>query len=131
MLAERKTLLGLFERHDPATSPRTGHPQLRDGVLLHASPTSSTRLPSIVKKPVTVEAAAIGVAGPVVDDVATLTNVGGMQSRLTRSALGLAHAARACSTISKPWRSSIEVLAADELLSLQDGVPAPQRQSRR
>jgi glucokinase len=116
-----KTLLGLFERQDPRPVP----------LAIHSYATASfSRFADILeafavdlKKPVTVEAVAMGVAGPVVDDVATLTNVGGMQ--VAAGEVGARFGARRARLLNdlEAMASSIEVLAADELLSLQDGNP--------
>jgi len=116
-----KTLLGLFERQHPRPVP----------LAIHSYATASfSRFADILeafavdlKKPVTVEAVAMGVAGPVVDDVATLTNVGGMQ--VAAGEVGARFGARRARLLNdlEAMASSIEVLAADELLSLQDGNP--------
>jgi glucokinase len=116
-----KTLLGLFERQHPRPVP----------LAIHSYATASfSRFADILeafavdlKKPVTVEAVAMGVAGPVVDDVATLTNVGGMQ--VAAGEVGARFGAQRARLLNdlEATASSIEVLAADELLSLQDGIP--------
>jgi glucokinase len=114
-----KTLLGVFERGEPRPVPRAVHSYptasfLRFGDILDAFSRD-------VKDPLTVEAVALGVAGPVVDDRAMLTNVGleiaardiGARFGTTRSRLLNDLEAMA---------SSIDVLGADELLPLQEGV---------
>jgi len=114
-----KTLLGVFERNEPRPVARA----------VHSYPTASfLRFADIldafsrdVKDPLTVEAVALGVAGPVVDDRALLTNVGleiaareiGARFNTTRTRLLNDLEAMA---------SSIDVLGADELLPLQEGM---------
>src|SRR5688572_6331188 len=115
-----KTLLGLFERQHPRPVP----------LAVHSYATASfSRFADILeafavdlKKPVTVEAVAMGVAGPVVDDRATLTNVG---LHVAAEEVGARFGARRARLLNdlEAMASSIEVLEADELLSLQDGIP--------
>jgi glucokinase len=115
-----KTLLGLFERQHPRPVP----------LAIHSYATASfSRFADILeafavdlKKPVTVEAVAMAVAGPVVDDRATLTNVG---LHVAADEVGARFGARRSRLMNdlEAMASSIEVLAADELLSLQDGIP--------
>jgi glucokinase len=115
-----KTLLGLFERQHPRPVP----------LAVHSYATASfSRFADILeafavdlKKPVTVEAVAMGVAGPVVDDQATLTNVG---LHVAADEVGERFGARRARLLNdlEAMASSVEVLAADELLSLQDGIP--------
>jgi glucokinase len=115
-----KTLLGLFERQHPRPVP----------LAIHSYATASfSRFADILeafavdlKKPVTVEAVAMGVAGPVVDDQATLTNVG---MHVAADEVGARFGARRARLLNdlEAMASSVEVLAADELLSLQDGIP--------
>jgi glucokinase len=117
-----KTLLGLFERQHPRPVP----------LAIHSYATASfSRFTDILeafavdlKKPVTVEAVAMGVAGPVVDDRATLTNVG---LHVAADEVGARFGARRARLLNdlEAMASSIEVLGADELLSLQDGIPQP------
>jgi glucokinase len=117
-----KTLIGLFERQHPRPVP----------LAIHSYATASfSRFADILeafavdlKKPVTVEAVAIGVAGPVMDDRATLTNVG---LHVAADEVGARFGARRVRLLNdlEAMASSIEVLAADELLSLQDGMPHP------
>ena len=115
-----KTLLGLYERQHPRPVP----------LAVHSYATASfSRFADILeafavdlKKPVTVEAVAMGVAGPVVDDQATLTNVG---LHVAADEVGQRFGARRARLLNdlEAMASSVEVLAADELLSLQDGIP--------
>jgi glucokinase len=75
-----------------------------------------------VRDPFTVATASVGVAGPVIGDRATLTNIewdiscGEIASRLSTSRVRLLNDLEAMAT-------SVEVLVADELLVLQAGTP--------
>jgi len=75
-----------------------------------------------VNHPLTVEAVALGVAGPVVDNRAMLTNVG---LEIGAMEIGARFGTRRTRLLNdlEAMASSIEVLTADELTSLQDGVP--------
>jgi glucokinase len=115
-----KTLLGLFERQHPRPVP----------LAVHSYATASySRFADILdafagdlKERVTVEAVAMGVAGPVVDGRATLTNVG---HHIVAAEVGARFGARDARLLNdlEAMASSVEVLAADELLTLQDGTP--------
>lgn len=115
-----KTLLGLFERQQPRPAPK----------VVHNYPTASfSRFIDIidaferdVKEPLTVEAVALGVAGPVVKDRALLTNVG---LEIVAGDVGARVGARRTRLLNdlEAMASSIEVLTSDELVSLQDGMP--------
>lgn len=115
-----KTLLGIFERQQPRPVP----------LAVHSYATASfSRFADILeafavdlKQRVKVEAVAMGVAGPVVEDRATLTNVG---LHVSADEVGARFGARRASLLNdlEAMASSIEVLAEDELLSLQDGIP--------
>jgi glucokinase len=114
-----KTLLGLFERQQPRPVP----------LAVHSYATASySRFADILdafagdlKQRVTVEAVAMGVAGPVVDDRATLTNVG---QHIAAAEVGARFGARRARLLNdlEAMASSIEVLEADELMTLQDGI---------
>jgi glucokinase len=115
-----KTLLGLFERQQPRPVALAVHSY---------ATTSFSRFDDILdafavdlKRRLTVEAVALGVAGPVVDNRATLTNVG---IQVAADEVGARFGARRARLMNdlEAMASSIEVLNADELLSLQDGVP--------
>jgi glucokinase len=75
-----------------------------------------------VKDPLTVEAVALGVAGPVVDNRAMLTNVG---LEIAAADIGARFGTRRTRLLNdlEAMASSIDVLTSDELMSLQDGVP--------
>jgi len=115
-----KTLLGVFERGDPRPVAKAVHSYVTAsfasfGAILDAFARD-------MKDPVTVEAVALGVAGPVVAKRAVMTNVGleiaaaDVGERLGTSRTLLLNDLEAMA-------SSIEVLNADELISLQDGAP--------
>jgi glucokinase len=114
-----KTLLGVFERGEPRPVPRA----------VHSYPTASfLRFADIldafardVKDPLTVEAVALGVAGPVVDDRALLTNVG---LEIAASEIGARFNTGRTRLLNdlEAMASSIHVLGADELLPLQEGI---------
>jgi glucokinase len=115
-----KTLLGLFERQRPRPVPLAVHsyatasyPRFADILDAFASD---------LKQRVTVEAVAVGVAGPVVDDRATLTNVG---QQIAAAEVGARFGARRARLLNdlQAMASSIEVLEADELMTLQEGIP--------
>ena len=115
-----KTLLGLFERADPR--PR--------GMTIRAYPT--TEFPSFtaildafardVATPLAVDAAAVGVAGPVTGDRAALTNIpwdisrDEIGARLATTRVGLLNDLAAMA-------SSVEVLQPEEIVVLQEGTP--------
>jgi glucokinase len=118
-----KTLLGLFDRQHPRPVP----------LAVHSYATASfSRFTDILeafavdlKQRVKVEAVAMGVAGPVVEDRATLTNVG---LHISADEVGARFGARRARLLNdlEAMASSIEVLAEDELVSLQDGIPHDQ-----
>jgi glucokinase len=115
-----KTLLGLFERQHP-------RPLLH---AVHSYPTASfARFSDIldafardVKTPFTVEAAALGVAGPVVDSRAILTNVG---MEIAADDVGARIGARRARLINdlEAIAHAVDVLAPNEVHALQDGTP--------
>jgi glucokinase len=115
-----KTLLGVFERHHPRPLPRA----------VHSYPTASfERFADIldafardVNEPLTVEAAAFGVAGPVVNNRAMLTNVG---IEVAADEVGARFGARRARLLNdlEAMAWSIEVLSHEELVILQDGTP--------
>jgi glucokinase len=113
-----KTLLGLFERGNP-------RPVVR---LFRNYPTASySRFVDIlsafaddVREPFTVEASALGVAGPVVSDRATLTNVGLQISAEDVANRFGAQRVRLLNDL-EAMASSVTVLSDDELAVLQEG----------
>ncbi len=115
-----KTLLGLFERGIPRPRP----------IVIHAYPTlefaSLTELLDAfardVHQPFALDAAALGVAGPVVNNTARLTNVPWDIS--AASVTARFGATRVCLLNDlEAMGHSVEVLDGDEFTSLQDGVP--------
>lgn len=114
-----KTLLGLFERGRPRPVPH----------VVHSYPTGSfARFSDIldafardVQGPFTVESVALGVAGPVVGDRAMLTNVG---LHIAADEVGVRFGARRAVLLNdlEAMASAIDVLAPDELESLQEGT---------
>jgi glucokinase len=113
-------LLGLFERREPRPVSRA----------VRSYPTGAfARFTDIVdafacdlKEPLTVEAVALGVAGPVVDNRATLTNVGLEIAADDIAAHVGARRARLLNDL-EAMASSIGVLSSDEVMSLQEGAP--------
>ncbi len=123
-----KTLIGLFESGTPRPSPVAtrslptsafaGIGALLDAFLSDVSPSVAPagRMP--------IDAAALGVAGPVVGGQARLTNVGwtisaaGVSTHLGTPRVALLNDLEAMA-------AAIGVLRADELAPLQDGVPDP------
>jgi len=114
-----KTLLGLFERADPRPVPHTIHSYTN---------TSFTRFTDILdafavdaRHPFTVEACALGVAGPVVDDHATLTNV---DFHVAADDVVKRFGARSVRLLNdlEAMAGSVAVLTPDELAPLQKGV---------
>ena len=116
-----KTLLGLFESGDPRPRPIAVH-----AYLTSAFESFTEILDAFareVNRPFTVDAAAAGVAGPVVGNTARLTNIAWdvsaaeMTSRFGTPRVGLLNDLEAMA-------ASAGVLTADELLILQDGMPS-------
>ena len=118
-----KTLLGLFE---PA-SPRPRSAFVRSfGTLDH--PDLPSMIADFLEQARTVSAsisgAAFGVAGPVIDDAATLTNVPWkVDARAVRRRFGFARVALLNDLEAMAY--SVPVLQETELYSLQDGEATP------
>jgi glucokinase len=115
-----KTLLGLFERGRSRPVPHVVHSYAtasfaRFSDLLDAFARDVEGL-------FTVEAVALGVAGPVVGDSAMLTNVG---LHVAADEVGVRFGARRAVLLNdlEAMASAIDVLAPDELASLQEGTP--------
>ena len=115
-----KTLLGLFERGRPRPVAHVVHSYAtasfaRFSDLLDAFARD-------VEGPFTVEAVALGVAGPVVGDSAMLTNVG---LHVAADEVGVRFGARRAVLLNdlEAMASAIDVLEPDELASLQEGTP--------
>jgi glucokinase len=115
-----KTLLGLFDVADPRPIQLDGRPYV------------TTEYPSFtaildaferdIGRSIDVEAVAVGVAGPVVANTATLTNIdwdvsaAEIAARLSTTRVRLLNDLEAMA-------SSVDVLSADEVALLQEGVP--------
>jgi len=116
-----KTLLGLFERVAGAERPRV--------VASHSYATGEySRFGDIVDKfrhaigrRVAIEAAAIGVAGPVVGDAATLTNVGWDITSLEIAASLGTDRVQVLNDL-EALANGVETLTADEVAVLQAGT---------
>jgi glucokinase len=115
-----KTLLGLFERGIPRPRP----------IVIHAYTTldfaSLTEVLDAfardVHQPFALDAAALGVAGPVVDNTARLTNVPWDIS--AASVTARFGATRVCLLNDlEAMGHSVEVLDGDDFTTLQDGLP--------
>lgn len=113
-------MLGLFERGRPRPVPHVVHSYAtasfaRFSDLLDAFARD-------VEGPFTVESVALGVAGPVVGDRAMLTNVG---LHVAADEIGVRFGARRAVLLNdlEAMASAIDVLAPDELASLQEGTP--------
>ena len=115
-----KTLLGLFER---------GRPRPVQHVVHHYPTASFAQFSDILEEfarevsgPFNVESAAFGVAGPVLGDRATLTNVG---MHVSASEIGARFGTSRTVLLNdlEAMASAIAVLGPDELVTLQDGAP--------
>ena len=115
-----KTLLGLFDLQRPRPVARA----------VHSYPTASfahftdilDAFARDVNERLTPDAAVLGVAGPVVNNRAMMTNVGmEIDADDVRRHVG-ARRARLLNDL-EAMASSIDVLSSDELAMLQDGVP--------
>ncbi|HKH70080.1 MAG TPA: glucokinase [Vicinamibacterales bacterium] len=115
-----KTLLGVFGRGNPRPAPQAVHSYATASFASFADILDA--FARDVNHPLTVEAVALGVAGPVVDNRAMLTNVG---LEIGAMEIGARFGTRRTRLLNdlEAMASSIEVLTADELTSLQDGVP--------
>ena len=117
-----KTLLGLFERAIPRPRP----------IVIHAYTTLDfAGLTEVldafardVHQPFALDAATLGVAGPVVNNTARLTNIPWDIS--AASVTARFGATRVCLLNDlEAMGHSVEVLDGDEFTTLQDGVPVP------
>ena len=115
-----KTLLGLFERQHPRPVARAVQSYATAsfahfGDILDAFARD-------LHEPFTVEAAALGVAGPVVDNCAMLTNVG---LEVAAGKIGARVGAKRTRLLNdlEAMASSLDVLSGEELVSLQSGTP--------
>jgi glucokinase len=117
-----KTLLGVFERDE-----RRPRPILIREYSTRGYPSFARILDALIAElgePPSIEAASVGVAGPVVARMARLTNVpwevsaAEMAARLDTPRTSLINDLEAMAM-------SVEVLTAEELLALQEGRPDP------
>ncbi len=120
-----KTLLGAFARADPRPS------QLR---LFRYSTTAYSRFSDLLAdfmrdlgtSPSRIEAVALGVAGPVVDGVARLTNfTWGVDAAEVAAWSGVPGAPVALLNDLEAMAYGLEVLTPDEMVVLQAGMPQP------
>jgi glucokinase len=116
-----KTLLGLFQRAPARPAPVTMR------VYSTNEFTSFTQILHAFEKevpPRSIDAVAIGVAGPVVHQRAALTNIAWDISATEITAWCGAERAMLLNDL-EAMANSVEVLTPDELLILQEGVPNP------
>jgi len=115
-----KTLLGLFERGERRPSPRALH-----SYDTKAFSSFSAMLETFVRdvaEPFTVDAAALGVAGPVVGSAAKLTNIA--WDIATDQVTAMFGATRVCLMNDlEAMANSVEALADDEIAVLHQGNP--------
>jgi glucokinase len=115
-----KTLLGLFERGQPR--PRAVETRSYTTNSFHSFTEVLDAFARDVHKPFSVDAAAAGVAGPVVGDTARLTNiVWDVTAAEIRARFGTPQA-RLLNDL-EAMANSAEVLTGDELAVLQEGSP--------
>ena len=117
-----KTLLGLFQRGSARPAP----------IAMRAYPTSDfdsfTEILHAFERdvrPAAIDAAAVGVAGPVVQQRAELTNIAWDISAAEIAAWSGADRTRLLNDL-EAMANSVEVLTPDELLVLQEGIPNPE-----
>jgi glucokinase len=115
-----KTLLGLFEAAD--ARPRLVTRRVYETNAFDSFTAILNAFARDVGDPFSISAAAVGVAGPVIGDRAALTNIawdiscGEITTRFSTPRVRLLNDLEAMAT-------SVEVLAPDELLVLQHGIP--------
>src|SRR5687768_15842912 len=122
-----KTLLGLFEADPPEDGRRADRPR---AVATYSYATSEygsigeilEEFRRAVGGPLTVEAAAIGVAGPVTGTAAKLTNVSWDVSA-SEIAAGLGTTRVQVLNDLEAMANSVAVLTSDDVCVLQPGVP--------
>src|SRR5262245_9312831 len=126
-----KTLLGLFERQHPRPVARVVHSyatasfahfgDILDAFARDVNVGDGARSAKAAE-PLTVEAAALGVAGPVVDNRAMLTNVG---LEIAGDKVGARFGATRTRLLNdlEAMASSLDVLSSEELRPLQSGTP--------
>jgi len=115
-----KTLLGLFARGGRRPTPI----EIRsyETTAFNSFVEILEAFSRDLQQPIRVEAAAIGVAGPVVHDHASLTNITwAISAGEIREHLGIPHV-RLLNDLEALARA-VELLSGDEVVSLQDGIP--------
>ena len=114
-----KTLLGLFERSVPRPRPLVTHAYVTNDYRSFTDILDA--FAHDVHQPFALDAAAIGVAGPVVDATARLTNIDwDISAAAVTTRFGTA---RVCLLNDlEAMGHSVEVLDDDELATLQDGI---------
>ncbi len=117
-----KTLLGLFERTD--RRPRPVETRTYSTNSFNSFTEILDAFARDVHKPFSVDAAAVGVAGPVIGDTASLTHVvWDIRGEEIRARFGIGRA-RVLNDL-EAMANSVEVLTSDELAVLQDGEAHP------
>ena len=117
-----KTLLGLFERGD--TRPRPVETRTYSTNAFGSFTEILDAFSRDVHKPFSVDAAAVGVAGPVVGDAASLTHVvWDISAEEIRARFGIARV-RLLNDL-EAMANSVTVLMPDELAVLQEGEAVP------
>lgn len=115
-----KTLLGLFERRHPRPVAQAVHSYATASFAQFSDILDA--FARDVKEPFTVEAVALGVAGPVLDNRASLTNV---SLQISADEVGSRFGTQRARLVNdlEAMASSVAVLTSEELVSLQDGAP--------
>jgi glucokinase len=121
-LGGTKTLLGLYRRAPGRPQP-LAVTEFATGDYAALGPMVAEFLASVAIAPAAVEAAAIGVAGPVLHDEATLTNVPWRVSIRELVALGLRRVALLNDVEAMAY--AVDVLDATEQVILQEGAREP------
>ena len=115
-----KTLLGLFERSVPRPRPIVTHAYATNTFASFTAILDA--FARDVHQPFALDAAAIGVAGPVIDNTARLTNVTwDISGAAVTARFGTTHVCLLNDL--EAMGHSVEVLDEDEVAVLQEGVP--------
>ena len=122
-----KTLLGLFDAGPPEEGPLAHRPRVLATYSYATSAYGSIgeildEFRRAIGRSLAVEAAAIGVAGPVKGNAATLTNIS-WDISTSEIAAGLGTARVQLLNDLEAMANSVEVLTSDEMCVLQRGVP--------
>jgi glucokinase len=117
-----KTLLGLFERTVPRPQPIATYAYTTNAFASFTEILDA--FARDVQQPFALDAAAVGVAGPVVDNSARLTNiVWDISAAAITARFGTAHV-RLLNDL-EAMGQSVEVLQGDEVMTLQEGIRRP------